>query len=291
MLSHQASLQASPTRSSPVLSKSHINRLSSFVKQQTGIELGEQKREMILSRLYKRLHVLGESNIGSYLDKALDARSSECATLLDIITTNKTAFFREEPHFEFLNNKALPDLKARMSSDRNLRCWSAACSSGEEPYSLLMALLESPHCRHFKIADILATDISDGILKKAMAGVYTQQQLTGVSSTLRDRYFLQHKTSSGMWRIQPAIRRKIAFRRFNLVQNHYAFTFGFDIIFCRNVMIYFDTNTRDQVIRGLTKSLRAGGYLFISHSESINVSSHSELRAVAPSVYQKAEPL
>lgn len=277
--------------SSPTLSKAHINRLSNFVKQHTGIELGEKKRDLIISRLYKRLHTLGENNVTAYLERALDISSKECSILLDIITTNKTAFFREEPHFEFLETKALPDLSGRASTDRILRCWSAACSSGEEPYSLSIALQESIHTRQMKIAEILATDISDGILKKAIAGRYNRQKLTGMPPALLERYFQPEKSEHDSWRAHPTLRRKIAFRRFNLVQGQYAFTLGFDIIFCRNVMIYFDSPTRDKVIRGLTRSLRPQGHLFISHSESINLSHHPELRAVAPSIYQKSESL
>jgi chemotaxis protein methyltransferase CheR len=273
------------------LSDTQINRLSSFVKEHTGIELGDGKRDLILTRIYKRLKTLGEDDIGAYLGTALDVSSEESRLLLDTLTTNKTAFFREQPHFDFLETVILPDLASRSSGDRKIRCWSAACSSGEEPYSLLMALHESQTMQRLRIEDILATDISEVVLKKAMSGVYSQQQLASLPAPLLSKYFTPEPSAQNSWRIQQEMRRKIAFRRFNLISSAYRFTYGFDIIFCRNVMIYFDNINRMKVIRGLVKSLRPRGYLFISHSESINLNEHPELCLLAPSVYQKSEAL
>ncbi|MDD5434994.1 MAG: hypothetical protein PH343_06145, partial [Nitrospira sp.] len=213
----------------------------------------------------------------------------ELIAMLNAISTNLTRFFREEEHFYFLKQAVLPDIisNKRKNDERRIRIWSAACSSGEEPYTLgltLLPLIENPLGWDLKI---LATDISTDILKKASEGIYEEEKVHNIPNDLLVKFFTKIKIEGKIYyKVNPALHNIITFRRLNLVQDHYPFKGKFDIIFCRNVMIYFDKKTQEGIVNKYYNLLKNGGYLFIGHSESLN-GVKSPFKYIKPAVYRK----
>ena len=263
----------------PTLNPGEFQRLQQLAYQQFGFDLREGKEDMVTARLSSRVRELGFGTFSGYLDHVTSsAGSQDFVEMVDLLTTNFTSFFREIAHFEFLN-KYLASPRAR---EKPVRLWSAACSSGEEPYSLAIAAIEAgvPDFR------ILATDISSRILSKAKSGVYPLDRLTGISQERQRRFFLRgHGKSEGFVRVKPDLVNSIDFRSLNLVQP-YSHSAAFSMIWCRNVMIYFDNPTQERVVNTLASWLEPGGYLLIGHSEALNGIAHP-LRYVQPAVYQK----
>ena len=254
--------------------------IKQIVYDTAGIALNEAKRELVRSRLARRLRVLGDPSVRDYIAfvQTPDGRF-ELTEMVDVLTTNKTAFFREDAHFTFLAEA----LERRMG--RGVTIWSAGCSSGEEPYTLAMVLAEY-HRRHGTHGSrILATDISDRVLTRARAAEYDREQLSPVPFELADRY-LQPGSAPGRLTIAPELRRMVRFARLNLM-GPWPMKGPFEVIFCRNVMIYFDTPTRQTLVQRFTDLLAPGGYLMTGHSESITSLSH-DLTYVQPALYQKA---
>ena len=213
----------------------------------------------------------------------------ELVYMIDAVTTNKTDFFREPYHFEFLTIQALPQLigKQHASFRKKIRAWSAACSTGEEPYTLAMVLSEYASSRPGFDFSILATDISTKVLDIAQTAIYEEEKVTPVPYAMRKKYLLRSKDpNKKIVRITPELRNRIAFRRFNLMDKRTPVSEPLDIIFCRNVMIYFDIETQERLIRQFHSLLAPGGYLFMGHAESINNMDVS-LRFAAPTIYQK----
>jgi chemotaxis protein methyltransferase CheR len=207
--------------------------------------------------------------------------------LLDVVTTNKTDFFREPDHFEYLVQKALPDLLAREQLDKGLLVWSAGCSTGEEPYTLAMVLSEYAQLHPGFRFRVLATDLSTTVLAKAKLGVFENEVLNPIPSELRRRYFMRSRDPEDTTvRVVPELRRLVDFRRVNFMDTDFGLTEKVHIIFCRNVIIYFDRRTQENILQKLANHLMPGGYAFLGHSETLH-GMDLPLVPVAPALYRR----
>jgi chemotaxis protein methyltransferase CheR len=265
------------------LTDRELARIVHLVLDHSGIALHEGKRPLVLARLQKRLRAHGTTSFSSYLDLVEhDKTGEELVLFLDAITTNHTSFFREAQHFELLTSRVVPEWRARASGGA-FRIWSAACSSGEEPFTMAMTLADLPAPIDF---GIVASDISTKVLAIAKAGVYKLADVEALPREVLRRHFERGMgAQEGSARVSAGIRRRVSFQKLNLL----AITdLGetFDVIFCRNVMIYFDKRVQQRVVTMLERHLKPSGYLFISHSESLNGLAHS-LKWVAPAVYAR----
>ena len=248
-----------------VLHDAEFAEIRGLVKTHTGISLSESKRELVYSRLVRRLRRLGMDNFGDYIELLRAADEVELEEFANAITTNLTAFFRENHHFEFLASTALPALEKRNAATRRLRIWSAGCSTGEEPYSIAMILREEMHRFPGWDVKVLATDIDSQVLAHAQAGIYTEDRVERVPGK-HARWFSSR--GDGTYSIKPEIQSLIAFRQLNLM-HPWPMRGRFDVIFCRNVVIYFDKPTQIELF-GRMSALQGGGdYLFVGHSESL----------------------
>lgn len=268
------------------ITDTEYSQFQKFIYDQVGITLSGDKKTLIVSRLGKRLRMLELSSYQEYLDYVRgDAGQEELTNLLDLISTNKTDFFREPVHFDFLRDKVLPTL----ANVRQIRIWSSASSSGEEPYTIAMTLydsVENPSQWSFKV---LASDISTRVLAKAAAGVYEDERIVGLDSALVRRHFLRGKGEKANYvKVKPHIASSVRFCRINLMDDTFPIRAPLDVVFCRNVMIYFDRDTQSRLVRKFYRYLKPGGYLFIGHSESLQWVDH-EFTYVAPTIYQKVE--
>ncbi len=250
------------------LKDSEAHDLIALIYQHSGIVLTHDKKSLISSRLHKRLKALGILSFRKYLDYLSDspAGSAEMIAMIDEITTNKTEFFRENQHFDFLVSDILP--KIAMSDWSVLNFWSAGCSTGEEPYSLAMVLAE-----YFGTArkfTILATDLSTRALRTAHQAVYPNTLAASIPVNLRRKYTLTgHGSQAGRFRIVPELRERVTFDRINLIAPDWQIPGAMNVVFCRNVMIYFDATTRGGIVTKFRRHLKAGGHLFIGHSETL----------------------
>ncbi len=265
-----------------------FRRLASFIEEEVGIKMPEQKRTLLETRLFKRLRQLEFSSFADYVGYVFsdEGRSREVPHLVDAVTTNKTDFFREIDHFDYLRDKVLPYYTER--GGRALRFWSAAASSGEEAYTMAMVIEE--YCQKSGLSidyQILATDISEEILRKGVQAVYGRQRLAEVPAYYVSKYFMRHRDSRRpLYRVVPELRRRVDFRRLNLKAGWSRLNTPRDIIFCRNVLIYFDAPLQYAVLRRLISSMCDDGFLFMGHSESLH-SLNLPLVQVSPSVYRK----
>jgi chemotaxis protein methyltransferase CheR len=262
-----------------------------LVYKSAGISLGDAKRELVRSRLLKRLRALEIATYEEYYElvSMRDPDGSELTRMLDAISTNKTDFFRENQHFEFLAKNLLPGLaeKARGHNTPRIRIWSAGCSSGEEPYTLAMVLRENLPSDLLPKTKILATDISTQMLTTAQAGRYEEEKVKPVPAKIRIASFEKARSPKGViYTVKPEVRAMITFRRLNLMREKYPFSGKFDVIFCRNVMIYFDRPTQERLVNRFHDSLCSGGHLFIGHSESLN-SIKSPFQFIKPTIYKR----
>lgn len=258
---------------------------SVYVKDNFGINLTDKKKTLVTSRLNSVVEKHGYESFTAYFNHvASDASGKSVIELLNRITTNHTFFYREKKHFEFLQEDVLPELVQRERHERDLRIWSAGCSSGEEPYTLAMILSEflGPDRRLWD-TKILATDISTSALLKAKAGVYAKRSLEELPALWRVKYLEPYEKE--FLRVSESLRGELILRRFNLM-NPFPFKRKFHVIFCRNVMIYFDAPTKAALVEKFHRHLEPGGYLFIGHSESID-RSRSDFRYIRPAVYRK----
>lgn len=266
------------------LSDDELRRIVRLVYERSGITLHAGKKALIVARLQKRLRAGGYSTFSEYLKGVdTDASGAELGALLDAIATNHTSFFREEQHFRVLESRVLPPLTGRSEP---VRVWSAACSTGEEPTTIAVTMFEAGTDR--SRVRLLASDLSTKALTTARAGVYRMDRVSGIPIDLLRKYFERGmQAQEGLARVAPAVRRAIEYRQLNLLE---IADLGerFDVIFCRNVMIYFDRDVQQRVVSMLERHLAPGGYLFISHSESLNGIAH-QLRWVAPAVYRRAQ--
>jgi chemotaxis protein methyltransferase CheR len=269
-----------------------FKKIARFVEGYCGIRLPPGKQTMVEGRLRRRVRALGLSSLDEYCHHLFDegALENEVVNLVDAITTNKTEFFREVEHFRFLVAHAIPDLLTRghrPGLDRPLKIWSAAASTGAEPYTIAMMCDDYGHAlRGFRFS-ILATDICVDVLEKAKAGIYPADMMAPVPTDFLQRYFRRARDpGNSTVRLIPEIRQMVRFGRLNLMEPHYPIDPDMDIVFCRNILIYFDKTTQEAVLRKICHHLRPGGYLFLGHSESIAGMS-LPVRAVATATFQK----
>ncbi|MFZ7125709.1 MAG: CheR family methyltransferase [Desulfobacterales bacterium] len=265
------------------LSTEQFRAISDLVYQKAGIHLKTGKEALVRARLMKRLRVLGLRSITDYM-KLIggDGGQDEINFMVDVMTTNKTSFFREAAHFEFLCDRVLPEL----DGESRVRFWSAACSSGEEPYTLAMVLKEAVSDLHRRDFLILATDISRRMLDVAGRGVYTPDKVKDVPGDLLHKYFERKRGAGGeTYRVRRELRGLVRLAYLNLMQK-WPMKGPFQAIFCRNVMIYFDRPTQQELVNRFHDLLAPGGYLFVGHSEGLSAI-HHQFRYIKPAVYRK----
>jgi chemotaxis protein methyltransferase CheR len=273
-----------PGIAQPRLSAREFDQIRKLAYEHFGLELREGKEQLVSARRAKLLRELKLKSFQQYYDYLLADRSGEAMTaMIDALTTNHTSFFRESDHFDFLRSTILPQIANRVQID----VWSAACSTGEEPYSIAFSLLhyfeqrrERPSLR------ILATDISTRVLAAARRAAYPEERFSNLPLESIRPYLLRGVANwKGWYRIKPHVRDLVEFRRLNLMES-FSHISSFPVIFCRNVMIYFDKITQESLVNRLADRLEPGGYLLIGHSESLNRINHG-LRYIQPAIYQK----
>lgn len=255
------------------LQQRDFQRLARYISEYSGIKMPLAKKVMVEGRLRRRLRETGHVDFASYCRFLFENNglATEGTHLIDAVTTNKTEFFREPAHFEFLINHILPEhLETRARTGAPLNIWSAAASSGAEAYTVAMLLSEQKragaHFRHF----ILGTDISREILQAAVDGIYPDSMLTQVPAAFQARYFRRGKgRAAGQVRVVPELRAQVHFAWLNLMQSSYPVARDMDVVFCRNILIYFDRPTQAAVLERLCQHIRPGGYLILGHSESL----------------------
>ena len=263
---------------------SEFEFIRSLVYERSRISLGPDKRELVSARVGKRLRATNVASLGAYCELLQSpGADAELGHLIDAISTNHTFFLREIAHFNFLREKAVPTLAGRAGSNK-FAVWSAACSSGEEPYSIAMTLAG---CLPNKPWHIQATDISHRILARAQAAIYNGESVDRLPPDLVRTYFQRGiGPQEGNYRVRPELRERVAFHQLNLLEGEPPFTDSFHVIFCRNVMIYFDRQTQEELVARLARRLVPGGYLFVGHSESLTPI-RNELLRIQPAIYQK----
>jgi chemotaxis protein methyltransferase CheR len=272
------------------LSDHEFRTLSVFVREQIGISLPAVKKTMLQSRLQKRLRMLRMKNFHDYVAYLFSPQGAETELeeFINVVTTNKTDFFREPHHFDYLVAEAIPALERDgLLRQHALRAWSAACSYGHEPYTLGMMLSEYAEKQECFSWSVLGTDISTRVLAHAVKGIYCDEDVNVMATALKKKYLLRSKDPArGMVKIAPEVRERVEFRRLNLRHGDYQIDHQFEIIFCRNVIIYFDKPTQAEILTRLDHYLIPGGYLFLGHSESLN-GIPLQLTSVAPTIYRK----
>ncbi len=258
----------------PLSEKEYIN-FRDLIYKTTGISLKDAKQEMVNSRLLKRLKAMEIPSFGEYYDYLVNIDDgTELMEMINSITTNKTDFFRENNHFEFMSKILLPRLKEECyrTGDLSIRVWSSACSTGEEPYTINMVLKEFFKNNTGWDIKILASDLDTNVLTKAMEGIYSEQVVSDIPINLLREYFYKGEgQNEGLFKVKDKLKNNISFRKINLINNSYPIDTPLDIIFCRNVFIYFDQSTINAILNRFYNVLKPGGHLFIGHSESIDV--------------------
>jgi chemotaxis protein methyltransferase CheR len=259
-------------------------RFRKLIYDESGISLSDQKQSLLASRLSKRLRELGLETFSDYfITVTEDPNREEFTRMLDLISTNKTDFFREPKHFDFLRERILPEL----AGGKRIRIWSSACSSGEEPYTIAMTLYEGVSDPAQWDFQVLASDLSTRVLAKAAAGVYGEDRFRDVPPDVLRRHFLRGRGErAGVYKVKPHLAEMIRFRRLNLMDEQFPIKTPLDLVFCRNVMIYFDRPTQERLVNKFYRYLKPGGYLFIGHSESLQWVEHP-FKSLAPTIYRK----
>ena len=245
------------------LEESSFREFQRLTLEITGIALSADKRPMILTRFSRRLQVLGLDSFEDYLELVRDTRHPERAEFVDTVTTNLTYFFREPHHFDYLRDVVLPERSARAGARGPIRIWSAGCSAGQEPYSIAISVHEAGVGMPVRI---LATDIDRGTLRHAAAGRYAEGELRGLSDGRRERWL--ERDGEGAWNVRDSLRKSLIWKHLNLF-DPWPIREGVDAIMCRNVLIYFDTEHQERLIRGFARIQRPGDHLFIGHSETL----------------------
>ncbi len=268
------------------LDRKTFETLRRFVYEKSGITLGETKRALVSARLSKRMRVLGIADYDDYLGYVMDDQTGiELTHLLDAISTNVTSFYRESEHFEFTARVFAEWLD---QGQRRFRFWSAASSTGEEPYTLAMTLLDTAGSRSGIDMKILATDINTQVLAKCRDGKYPEDKIKTVPEPMKSKYFerVYDKDGETFYTAKQSLKSIIVFRRLNLSQPPFPMKGPLDIIFCRNVMIYFDNTVRKNMLADMHRLLKPGGYLMVGHAESLT-GLVKGFNAVKPSIYKK----
>jgi len=272
------------------LSDELFNKISAYIGKNVGIKLPKEKHLMVQSRLASRLKALSFKSYEDYLNFVFSdspEAQEEMISMIDVITTNLTHFFREEPHFDYLTQSVFPELAEKGIKVPEI--WSAGCSSGQEPYTLSIVTLEYMRKNPNKFQDfkILATDISTKMLAKAASAVYPIESIEKIPKDILKRHFLRGKDGIRV-RIKPETRQKVSFQRLNFMDPDFSVSPKKDVIFCRNVLIYFEKSTQFKVISQLLNNLNPGGYLFLGHSETI-FGMDLPIKTVAPTVFKKVQ--
>ncbi len=257
------------------LSHSAFAKIARYITSELGIKMPEAKASLVQSRLLRRVRELGFDSVERYVEFVISSpdQSEERVHLVDAITTNKTDFLREADHFDYLVRVAIPSILSQRTSSAGsaVAVWSAGCSSGEEPYTLAMVLAEYASRTPGFDFSILATDVSTRVLERARLGIYQEHQIEPLPQEYRRKYLMRSKDREHRQvRIIPELRRRVSFHRLNFMDQEYAIRDKFQIIFFRNVMIYFDRPTQEAVIDKLCRHLEYGSYLFVGHSESLS---------------------
>ena len=259
--------------------------LTEYIESNYGIHFKEQKKTLLITRLHKVLEEMGFKTFTQYYDYITNDKSGKAVTIfVDKITTNHTFFMREPEHFFYFKNTVLPEIVPKIKNN-DLRIWCAASSTGEEPYTLAMLIDEFfEDKKAFWDTKILATDINTSVLDTAKKGIYKNESIAPLEKMWRLKYFKKNDSDTSV--IVDKIKNEVIFRKFNLMEPEFPFKKKFHVIFCRNVMIYFDTKTKDQLVEKFYDYLEDGGYLFVGHSESLNRAT-TKFKYVKPAVYKK----
>ncbi len=272
-----------------VLSEREFREISNLVHKHCGINLHQGKKELVRARLAKRLRLGHFKTFKEYMKHVLkDKTGKEFSILIDSLSTNLTSFFREGQHFDFLRSKFLPPLLERKRKSRNfkIRAWSAGCSSGEEPYSIAITLLEAVQGLGRWDIKVLATDISASMLEAAQKGLYDKERIRPVPSLQKQKYLMLHRANGRrIFEVSKSLRDVVIFRYLNLMKD-WPIRGPLDFIFCRNVMIYFDKSTQQRLISRYWDLLNSGGVLFTGHSESLTGIEH-KFSYIQPTIYMK----
>lgn len=281
--------QAALDHSAPIvdqISARNFERLARYIYDYSGIKMPSSKRTMLEGRLRRRLRHTGHAAFDDYCDYLFkdDGLETESVFLIDAVTTNKTDFYREPRHFDYMTSHVLPEFKA--ANLRRIRAWSAACSTGAEPYTMAMVMQRFFEEEGGPDYQILGTDLSTEVLETALRGVYPNEMLTPVPVEARKWVMSAKDARRRESRIHPSLRAKLSLARVNLMDESYSVGEPFDMVMCRNVMIYFDKQTQAKVLKRLCDRLKRGGYLFIGHSESIT-GIDLPLTTVANTVFRK----
>ncbi|MEW5756504.1 MAG: protein-glutamate O-methyltransferase CheR [Pseudomonadota bacterium] len=265
--------------------ESDFRRIKELITKHAGIVLTDAKRQLVYSRLTRRLRALNISRFSDYLE-LIGNDDVELVNLVNAITTNLTSFFREKHHFEYLKNQVFPELINKNRDSRRIRIWSAGCSTGEEPYSLAITVREFFERHPNWDVRILATDIDTNVVEKAQSGVYAVDRISELDDRVKKKWFVRGKGSNdGQVRVSEDVQKLISFKQLNLLQ-HWPMKGPFDVIFCRNVVIYFDKPTKVQLFERYSRIMAPQGHLFIGHSESLfNIS--DDFRLLGNTIYQK----
>lgn len=266
------------------LSPATFDDIRDLVYRHSGIALGDNKQPLVKARIQKRMRTLGVASYEEYVALVrADQRGVELQQLLEAISTNVTSFYREKHHFVFLREVLTQWRNEKISK---IRVWSAACSSGEEPYTIAIELSDELSGYRCDLK-ILATDLAEKVLLKVQAGEYDRATVEPIPAALRQRYFTKiSRSGKELYVVNDELRSLLLVRQFNLTHFPYVVTGPIDLVFCRNVMIYFDRPTRTKIINEFSRIVRPGGYLFVGHSESLSGLT-SEFQLVKPSIYQR----
>jgi chemotaxis protein methyltransferase CheR len=270
-----------------VFSDANFSQIRQFVTENTGIVLTDAKKDMVYSRLSKRIRKGPYNNFDDFCLAIERGDAEEQDFLINAITTNLTAFFRENHHFEFLADVAIPELLKLNQHTKRLRIWSAGCSTGEEPYSIAMVLRETiPNINDWDVK-ILATDLDANVIAHGQAGVYREEQIEGLSAERKSRWFKKGKgDKEGYVKVSRELQELISFKRLNLLQ-HWPMSGPFDLMFCRNVVIYFDKDTQRVLFKRYFDILRPNAYLLIGHSETLHKVS-DDFASLGKTIYQRS---
>ncbi len=272
------------------MSNSEFNRFSKFIQVEYGIRMPSSKKTTLEVRLYKRLKALGIESFGKYCDYVFSPKGIECEIphMIDVVTTNMTVFFRDTESYDYLVQTVLPNLINQHGSGvrEKLMLWSAGCASGEEPYTLAMVLSEFTEKHHGFDFSVLATDVSTRVLKTAKRAIYEQDKAATIPTGLKMKYLMRSKDrEKKLVRIVPELRSLVKFRRLNLMGD-FGMREPMDIIFCRNVIIYFNRTTQEKLLKRICNHLRPGGYIFLGSSENL-VGFNMPLEHVSSTIYRK----
>lgn len=269
-----------------ILSDKDFRKLSDFIETNYGVKMPEQKKTMLQSRLKKRLNTLNINTYKEYIDYTFNKNTHEIQHMIDVVTTHKTDFFREKEHFDFITGTALPTL-IHKKVPRNIKVLSAGCSTGEEPYTVAISLLESKSKGLDFDFSISACDISPESVMIAKKGIYPLAKIKDIPTELKQKYFLKNKIQEKqLVKIMPSVLKYIRFFVLNLLEENYKINEAYDIILCRNTLIYFNRTIQEKVLGQLCKKLKPSGYLIIGHSESI-IGMNLPVDQIKPTIFIK----